>query len=103
MTDTLNTEEAANILKCSQQLACELARRGEVPAMMLAGQWLFVREQLMQWITDRAREEQAKRREMTLAASKIVSEIDETIPRTRGRPRSKKVDVSTILEAVRSG
>lgn len=85
MSDTLNSEEASSLLKCSKALACELARTGEIPAVQLGGQWLFVKSQVIEYLLERAREEQALRREEIGAKATRVNNAEP--PRGRGRPR----------------
>ena len=96
MHDTLNTEEAAKVLKCSKQFVCELARRGELPAVQLGGQWLFVKLQLLDWLSAKAFDEQARRREQSFHVAKTAG--DELVKkRERGRPRNAKIiDIPSI-------
>ena len=88
MTETLNSEEASNLLKCSKSLACELARTGEVPAILLGSQWLFVKSQLMDYLQQRARDEQAVRREELVVREAMVASMEPT--KVRGRPRRSR-------------
>lgn len=87
MTDTLNSEEASSLLKCSKAFACELARTGEIPAVQLGGQWLFIKSQIIDYLLERAREEQALRREHAASNTLVVASQEQ--PRGRGRPRRK--------------
>ena len=82
MSDTLDTKGAADLLHISTKLTQKLAQTGEVPAVYLAGQWLFPKAELLSWLTDRAREEQRMRREQALAAAEIPKPV-----RGPGRPR----------------
>jgi len=80
--DTMTTKHAADLLHISEKLCAKLAREGEIPAVWLAGQWLFLRDELINWLVERAREEQRSRREMALAMQNI-----EPPKRSAGRPR----------------
>jgi len=82
MTETLDTKGAAELLHVSEKFAAKMAREGDLPAVWLAGQWVFVRHELLSWLTDRAREEQRCRREQALAMASI-----EKPARGPGRPR----------------
>lgn len=96
MHDTLNTEEAAKVLKCSKQFVCELARRGEIPAVQLAGQWLFVKAQLLEWLSAKAFDEQARRREQSYHVANS-SGNEPVQKRERGRPRNAKItEISSL-------
>jgi excisionase family DNA binding protein len=86
MTETLDTKGAAELLHVSEKLAAKMAREGELPAVWLAGQWLFVRHELLSWLTDKAREEQRFRREQALAMADIQKPA-----RGPGRPRKIQV------------
>lgn len=86
MTETLDTKGAAELLHVSEKLAAKMAREGELPAVWLAGQWLFVRHELLSWLTDKAREEQRFRREQALAMADIQKPV-----RGPGRPRKIQV------------
>lgn len=83
MSETLDTRGAAEILHVSEKLTAKMAREGELPAVWLAGQWLFVRQELLTWLSDRAKEEQRFRREQVLAMAEI-----EKPSRPRGRPKN---------------
>ena len=87
MTETLNSEEASSLLKCSKAIACELARTGEIPAVQLGEQWLFVKSLIMDYLHERAREEQALRRDHAAPNSLVFASQEQ--PRGRGRPRRK--------------
>lgn len=80
--ETLDTKGAAELLHVSEKLTAKMAREGEIPAVWLAGQWLFLRLDLISWLTDKAREEQRFRREQAIAMAEIEKPI-----RGAGRPR----------------
>ena len=82
MSETLDTKGAAELLHVSEKLTAKMAGEGELPAVWLAGQWLFIRHELISWLTEKAREEQRFRREQALAMADIERPV-----RGAGRPR----------------
>lgn len=82
MTDTLDTQGAAELLHVSKAHTQELARRGEIPAVLLGGSWLFVRTDLLDWLRARAADEQRARREAAATVASLPKPA-----RSRGRPR----------------
>jgi hypothetical protein len=80
--ETLDTKGAAALLHVSEKFAAKMAREGAIPAIWLAGQWLFLRNELINWLAERAREEQRARREMVLAMENV-----QPPKRSAGRPR----------------
>lgn len=82
MMDTLDSKGAAELLHVSEALVQSLARRGEIPGLQLGGHWLFIRQDLLDTIRQRAADEQRRRREETMAVSQLPKPN-----RSRGRPR----------------
>lgn len=95
--ETLNSEQAGKLLHCSTNLACEMARKGDIPATQIAGQWIFVKEQLVEWIKRRALEEQLKRQEAARHAALVIVPSIEEQRRGRGRPRGKSMGIPPDL------
>jgi len=85
MSETVDTRGAAELLHVSEKTAAKLAREGELPAVWLAGSWLFLKSDIISWLMDRAREEQRFRKEQIQAAVQIQG------PRSVGRPRKIQV------------
>lgn len=84
MSDTLDSKGAAELLHVSVKHIQELARKGEIPAVWIAGQWIFIKDDLLSSLVQRARDEQRQRREMSLHVNLIVESVN---PRKPGRPR----------------
>ncbi len=84
MSDTLDSKGAAELLHVSVKHVQELARKGEMPAVWIAGQWIFVKDDLLSFLSQRARDEQRQRRETT---QHLNSVLDPASPRKPGRPR----------------
>lgn len=61
MNPILTIEEAAALLRCSTRTLQELAVRGGVPAALIGGKYLFVSEQLLDWLQTKAAKEMAAR------------------------------------------
>lgn len=60
--ETINSEECAEILKCTPERVEEMARVGDIPGLKIGRNWLFVRSDLLSWLAERAREEAQMRR-----------------------------------------
>lgn len=84
MSDTLDSKGVADLLHVSVKHVQELARRGEIPAVWIAGQWIFVRTELMDHLIQRSRDEQRQRRETHIH---VESVIEPNMKRRVGRPR----------------
>jgi len=85
--ETLDTKGAAELLHISVQFAQQLASRGEIPAAQIGGSWLFIRNDLLSWLSEKARNEQRLRQEQARIADQLPRP-----ERSRGRPR--KINVS---------
>lgn len=57
----LTLEEAAALLRCSTRTLGDLAIRGAVPAAMIGGKYLFVEDQLHDWVKLQAASEMSQR------------------------------------------
>lgn len=84
MSITLDSKGAADLLHVSVKHVQELARRGEIPAIYIAGQWIFIQDDLISVLTQRARDEQRQRRETHQHVGAIVQAEG---ARKAGRPR----------------
>ena len=61
-SDTINSEECAELLHCTSDLVEELARAGEIPALKFGRGWLFMRADLLVFLAEKARAEAKERR-----------------------------------------
>jgi excisionase family DNA binding protein len=84
MSDTIDSKGASELLHVSVKHVQELARRGEIPAVWIAGQWVFVRDELLAYLIQRSRDEQKQRRETQFHVDAVV---DPSVKRKAGRPR----------------
>jgi excisionase family DNA binding protein len=62
MTDTIDSAECADLLRCTPDQVEELARTGEIPGLKLGRSWLFVRHDLLAYLAEKARQEAEQRR-----------------------------------------
>ncbi|GAA4401106.1 helix-turn-helix domain-containing protein [Quisquiliibacterium transsilvanicum] len=62
MTDTIDSTQCAELLRCTPEQVEELARAGEIPGLKLGRSWLFVRLDLLAYLAEKARQEAEQRR-----------------------------------------
>lgn len=61
---TINSDECAELLLCSVCQVEEMARAGEIPALKIGRSWIFIREDLIAYLADKARKEAIERSSM---------------------------------------
>lgn len=61
-TDTIDTDECAMLLRCSTDTIEEMARGGEIPGLKIGRTWLFIRQDLLAYLAEKARREAEERR-----------------------------------------
>lgn len=61
-TETINSDECAELLRCTAEQVEELARAGEIPALKIGRSWLFLRSDLLAYLAEKARHEAQERR-----------------------------------------
>lgn len=61
-TETINTEQCADLLWCTEARVEELARNGELPGVKYGRNWIFVRADLLAYIAEKGRREAEARR-----------------------------------------
>jgi len=59
---TINAEECADLLICSVDQVEEMARTGEIPGLKIGRGWLFIKDDLIEYLASKAREEAEHRR-----------------------------------------
>lgn len=64
MSDTIGSEECADMLRCTVDQVEELARCGDIPGLKIGRSWLFMRDDLLDYLAEKAREEAQERRSM---------------------------------------
>lgn len=62
MTDTIGSEECAELLRCTPEQVEELARAGDIPGLKIGRSWLFVRFDLLAYLAEKARADAQERR-----------------------------------------
>ena len=93
MTDeTINAEQCAELLYCTEQRVEELTRTGELPGVKFGRSWIYVKADLLAYIADRARKEAEERRQ-DLNARKLVPRLDTPIRPRRQTPPPLPVPV----------
>lgn len=94
MTEILNSEEAAELMRVSVPTIRGMASSGEIPATKIGDDWRFVKSQLLNYMSTRAIAEQRSRQEQW-AIKKAAQEVNPATPLKRGRPSKVKVDLAT--------
>ena len=82
MSDTIDTEQCAELLHCKPDQVEELARTGEIPGLKLGRSWLFIRSDLLAYLAEKARSEAQDRR----AKRQPAANVREISARARRRP-----------------
>lgn len=59
---TIGSEECAQLLRCTPEQVEELARAGEIPGLKFGRGWMFVRDDLLAYLAEKARAEAEHRR-----------------------------------------
>ena len=101
MTDeTINAEQCAELLHCTEQRIEELTRGGELPGMKFGRGWIYVKADLLAYIADRARKEAEERRQ-DLNARKGVPRLDIPIRPRRQTPPPLPVPAKAFVQGPR--
>lgn len=82
MSDTIGSDECAELLRCTPEQVEELARAGDIPGLKIGRGWLFVRHDLIDYLAEKAREEAQERR----SKRQRPANVKETKPRRRVPP-----------------
>jgi len=62
MSETIDSNECADLLRCTADQVEELARAGDIPGLKLGRSWLFMRSDLLSYLAEKARSEAQERR-----------------------------------------
>jgi excisionase family DNA binding protein len=73
--DVFDTEQAAQLLRCSVDTVRDRADAGELPGLKYGRDWVFPREALLEAVNELARAEAAKRRGRPAARPAAVAQI----------------------------
>jgi excisionase family DNA binding protein len=71
LTDTIDADECAQLLRCTAGQVEEMARAGDIPGLKIGRGWLFVRADLLSFLAERARQEAADRRAKRSPSPKV--------------------------------
>jgi hypothetical protein len=84
--DTLNAEGAGALLFADPEIVMALARAGEIPGTKLGKHWVFLREDVLEFLRKRVREDTEKRlREIEVKSSPTAVVVE---PRPTKRRRT---------------
>lgn len=89
MNETLDSKEAAELLKLSVTETLRLARVGEFPGISWGNKWTFLKEDLLDWLSQKAKSQQRER----LAEFESRQVLQDAEPRKRGRRRKDQIEV----------
>lgn len=62
VSKTLNLKECAEILKADQEVVARLARNGDLPGAKIGRAWVFVEEQVLNFLRERIEKQSGERR-----------------------------------------
>ncbi|WP_120967825.1 helix-turn-helix domain-containing protein [Comamonas sp.] len=86
MTDTINADQCAQLLDCTPAKVEELARNGELPGLKIGRGWVFVKADLLAYLSERARVEAEKRRMDRGKSSQSAPNVRQIKPRRQPPP-----------------
>ena len=98
--ETINAEQRAELLHCTEQRIEELTRSGELPGMKFGRGWIYVKPDLLAYIAERARKEAEERRQ-DLTARKSVSRLDIQLRPRRQTPPPLPVPAKAFAQGPR--
>ena len=84
--DTIDSEQCAELLKCTPEQVEALARDGEIPGLKIGRGWLFIRADLLAYLAERARLEAQERRQRRSPPAQAHSNVQPIKPRRRAPP-----------------
>lgn len=70
--ETLNIKEACELLKISETDLGDLARLGVIPGTKIGQRWVFIKEDLLNWLREKIRVDQEQRQ--AIAAGEMEPE-----------------------------
>lgn len=60
--DTINSEQCADLLQCTEATVEELTRKGELPGVKFGRGWIYVKASLLEYLAQKAMREAEERR-----------------------------------------
>jgi excisionase family DNA binding protein len=82
---TLDLNEAANFLRISPATAQEMAAAGELPGAKIGRAWVFLLDDLIDWLREQVKIQQEARKEQNICPSELPP-----LPRMDRRSRRRK-------------
>ncbi len=86
MLDTINAEQCAKLLGCTEETVEELTRKGDLPGLKFGRSWVFVRSDLLAYLAERARLEADERRSGRANAQRAAPPVRAIKPRRQQPP-----------------
>lgn len=83
MSEILTADETAELFRVSTAYVRGLANSGEIPGTKLGDDWRFIRQDMIDYLSERAKREQKTRKFNQEQSQKAQT----FIPNKRGRPR----------------
>ena len=70
--DTLNAADAAAVLHADQETVLMLARKGELPGAKIGKSWVFLRSDVLEYLSNRVKQETDLRRKACVDATPVA-------------------------------
>jgi excisionase family DNA binding protein len=101
---TFNLEEAAEFLHLHPDTLQQMAKHGEIPAAKPGKRWIFIEEDLVDWIRERYRRDktQCSENAVTFGGS-ISSTLDDAFDALVGRQTGKELRSTMTSSRLNSG
>ena len=65
--ETIDSKACAELFHCEDEVSIELlARNGQIPGAKIGRSWVFIREQMLDWLTSKAAQNVQGRQEAVL-------------------------------------
>ena len=101
---TLDIAECAEFLKINSTTASELAASGELPGAKIGRAWVFLLDDLVEYLRAEVRRQQAKRKgEETKPVAKpdlVKMDVISTFPAIRQKSRGRRTPIPVLPELV---
>ena len=95
--ETVDTHEAAKLLRCDSDTVAELANRGELAGTKIGRSWVFVRADLIEWLRQRIAAETTARRSKGVSPAmpvKVPASKKDGVRRRRQLPDLDKCEAA---------
>lgn len=83
---TINAAQCAELLQCNEATVEELTRKGELPGIKIGRSWIYVKNDLVQYLAEKARAEAEARRESVRASMQATPITPKVKPRRQVAP-----------------